>query len=123
MKVLLVTLDSKFIHANLAVRYLKNFCENDGYNIEIKEFTINQQIDYILNEIFDFNPDIICFSCYIWNIQYVKEIAYIIIEAKTPISILGITVVILKALIEDSFSGMYKKVICSFLFFVKAFLK
>ncbi|MDD2495530.1 MAG: DUF4080 domain-containing protein, partial [Tissierellia bacterium] len=88
MKVLLVTLDSKFIHANLAVRYLKNFCENDGYNIEIKEFTINQQIDYILNEIFDFNPDIICFSCYIWNIQYVKEIAYIIKEANSSIKIL-----------------------------------
>ena len=91
MKVLLVTLDSKFIHANLAVRYLKKFCENDGngvFNIEIKEFTINQQMHYILNEIFDYNPDIICFSCYIWNIEYVKEIAYIIKEAEPKIKIL-----------------------------------
>jgi len=88
MKILLVTLDSKFIHANLAVRYLKNFCSSDGFDIEIKEFTINQQLDYILGEIFDSNPDIVCFSCYIWNIQYIKEIAYIIKESEPNIKIL-----------------------------------
>jgi len=88
MKILLVTLDSKYIHANLAVRYLKNFCSNDGFDIEIKEFTINQQIDYILSEIFDSKAQIICFSCYIWNIEYVKEIAYILKEAEPNIKIL-----------------------------------
>jgi len=88
MKTLLVTLDSKYIHANLAVRYLKNFCSNDGFDIEIKEFTINQQMDYILSEIFDSKAQIICFSCYIWNIEYVKEIAYIIKEAEPNIKIL-----------------------------------
>ena len=49
MKILLVTLDSKFIHANLAVRYLKKYCSN--FDIEIKEFTINQKLEYILGEI------------------------------------------------------------------------
>jgi len=88
MKILLVTLDSKYIHANLAVRYLKNFCSNDGFDIEIKEFTINQQMDYILSEIFDSKAQIICFSCYIWNIEYVKEIAYILKEAEPNIKIL-----------------------------------
>ena len=88
MKTLLVTLDSKYIHANLAVRYLKNFCSNDGFDIEIKEFTINQQMDYILSEIFDSKAQIICFSCYIWNIEYVKEIAYILKEAEPNIKIL-----------------------------------
>lgn len=88
MKTLLVTLDSKFIHANLAVRYLKQFCEDDGFDIEIKEFTINQQIDYILSEILNENPNIICFSCYIWNIEYIKEIAYTIKEAMPDIEIL-----------------------------------
>ena len=45
MKILLVTLDSKFIHANLAVRYLKKYCR--GFDIVIKEFTINQKIEYL----------------------------------------------------------------------------
>ncbi|MEL7649694.1 MAG: DUF4080 domain-containing protein [Sedimentibacter sp.] len=88
MKILLTTLDSKFIHANLAVRYLKKFCRDDGFDIEIKEFTINQKQEYILGEIFSANPDIVCFSCYIWNIEFVKELSYIIKEAKSSIQIL-----------------------------------
>lgn len=88
MKILLVTLDSKFIHANLAVRYLKNFCKDDGFDIEIKEFTINQKQEYMLGEIFSANADLICFSSYVWNIEYVKELAYIIKEAKKNIKIL-----------------------------------
>lgn len=88
MKILLTTLDSKFIHANLAVRYLKKFCMDDGFDIEIKEFTINQKQEYILGEIFSAKPDIVCFSCYIWNIEFVKELSYIIKEAKSSIQIL-----------------------------------
>ncbi len=88
MKTLLVTLDSKFIHANLAVRYLKKYCNDKDFNIEIKEFTINQKIDYILNEILAANADVICFSTYIWNVEYVKEIAYIIKESKKNVKIL-----------------------------------
>ncbi|MDF2616749.1 MAG: cobalamin B12-binding/radical protein, partial [Sedimentibacter sp.] len=88
MKILLVTLDSKFIHANLAVRYLKKFCSDDDFNIEIKEFTINQKQEYIIGEILSANADLICFSCYIWNIEYIKEISYIIKEAKNSIDIL-----------------------------------
>lgn len=77
MKVLLVTLDSKFIHANLAVRYLQKYCSG---NIEIKEFTINQKQEYILGEILSAGADLICFSCYIWNIDYINEISYILKE-------------------------------------------
>lgn len=88
MKALLVTLDSKYIHANLAVRYLKKFCSDGGYDLEIKEFTINQQLDYILGEILDANAQIICFSCYIWNIEYVKEIAYVLKSSTLGIKIL-----------------------------------
>jgi len=91
MKILLVTLDSKFIHANLAVRYLKKFCNDNGsedFDIEIKEFTINQKQEYILGEIFSANSDLICFSTYVWNIEYIKELAYIIKEAKKNIKIL-----------------------------------
>ncbi|MGB4439934.1 MAG: DUF4080 domain-containing protein [Sedimentibacter sp.] len=88
MKILLATLDSKFIHANLAVRYLKKFCKDDNFDIEIKEFTINQKQEYILSEIFSAKADLICFSCYVWNIEYIKEIAYIIKEAKNDMQIL-----------------------------------
>ncbi|WP_312815665.1 DUF4080 domain-containing protein [Sedimentibacter sp.] len=86
MKILLVTLDSKFIHANLAVRYLKKYCKDE--NVEIKEFTINQKFEYILNEILSADADLICFSTYIWNVEYVKEIAYIIKETKKYIKLL-----------------------------------
>ena len=80
MKILLVTLDSKFIHANLAVRYLKKYCSD--FDIEIKEFTINQKIEYILGEILAGEADLICLSCYIWNIDYINDISYIIKEAR-----------------------------------------
>jgi len=86
MKILLVSLDSKYIHANLAVRYLKKYCRN--FNIAIKEFTINQKQEYILGEILAEDPDIICFSCYIWNIDYIKDISYIIKEANNKVKIL-----------------------------------
>lgn len=86
MKVLLVTLDSKFIHANLAVRYLKKHCVN--FDIEIKEFTINQKQEYILGEILAADADMICFSCYIWNIDYINDISYILKEAKNKARIL-----------------------------------
>lgn len=87
MKVLLVTLDSKYIHANLAVRYLKKFCDKE-FNIVIKEFTINQKQEYILGEILAEEADLICFSCYIWNIDYVNEISYILKEDKNKGKIL-----------------------------------
>ena len=86
MKILLVTLDSKFIHANLAVRYLKKYCSN--FDIEIKEFTINQKLDYVLGEILAEDAALICFSCYIWKIEYINEISYIIKESRNNAKIL-----------------------------------
>jgi len=87
MKILLVTLDSKFIHANLAVRYLEKYCR-DEFDIEIKEFTINQKQEYILGKILAEKADLICFSSYVWNIEYIKELAYIIKEAVPTVDIL-----------------------------------
>ena len=85
MKILLVSLDSKYIHANLAIRYLKKYC---GGNIVMKEFTINQKQEYILGEILAQGADLICFSCYIWNIDYINDISYILKEAKHKAKIL-----------------------------------
>ncbi|MFD3156401.1 B12-binding domain-containing radical SAM protein [Haloimpatiens sp. FM7330] len=75
MKVLLVAINSKFIHSNLAVRYLKSYTRGLDYECEIVEFSINDLKDKIVEEIINKKPDIVGFSCYIWNIEYVKKIS------------------------------------------------
>lgn len=74
MKILLVAINAKYIHTNLAVYDLQAYAKQYGKEIEVVEFTINHQQDYILEEIYKKKPDVVAFSCYIWNFQYVKEI-------------------------------------------------
>lgn len=70
-KVLLVAINAKYIHSNLAVYCLKKYSEEFENNIEIAEYTINQYTDYIIQNIYKRKPKVIAFSCYIWNISYV----------------------------------------------------
>ena len=77
MKVILATLNSKFIHSNLAIRYLKEYVK-DIHPVEIMEFTINQTIDSITSELYKNQPDILGFSTYIWNVEETLEICRII---------------------------------------------
>ncbi len=87
MKVILVGVNSKYIHTNLAIRYLKVNCD---YPVSLKEFTIKDSIDKIINGIMDESPDIIGFSVYIWNVEIIKEILRIIkTEYKDKTIILG----------------------------------
>ncbi len=65
MKIILTTLNSKFIHTSLSIRYLKSYCKD--IPIKTMEFTINQNLDYIVGELYKEEPDIIGFSTYIWN--------------------------------------------------------
>lgn len=74
MKILLVAINAKYIHSNLAVYNLKAYAKKYESEIEIIEFTINHQQDYILEEIYKKKPDVVAVSCYIWNFQYVKEV-------------------------------------------------
>ncbi|TJX13031.1 DUF4080 domain-containing protein [Tissierella creatinini] len=74
MKVLLTTLNSKFIHSNLAIRYLREYAK-DFAEIEILEFTINQPIEQILSAIYKADPELVGFSTYIWNISEILEIS------------------------------------------------
>ena len=75
MKTLLVAINAKYIHSNLAVYSLKAYAdEHLDEDIQIAEYTINQQVDDILMDIFKQTPDILCFSCYIWNITYVEAV-------------------------------------------------
>lgn len=78
MKILITTLNSKFIHTSLSIRYLKSFVKDDFPDIEIEEYTINQNIDYIVGEIFKKNLDIVAFSCYIWNIESILQISEVL---------------------------------------------
>lgn len=73
-KVLLVAINAKYIHSNLAVYSLKKYSQAFGNYIEIAEYTINQYTDFILQNIYKKKPDIIAFSCYIWNINYVTTL-------------------------------------------------
>ncbi len=77
MKTLLVALNSKYIHSNLAIRYLKAYA-GELCDIRIEEFTINQRVDSIAAEIFRIKADIVGFSTYIWNIEEVLDISRII---------------------------------------------
>lgn len=67
MKILLVAVNAKYIHSNPAVHSLKAYAGEYEDCVEIAEFTINQQPSYIMREIYRKRPDVIAFSCYIWN--------------------------------------------------------
>lgn len=78
MKVLLVAVNAKYIHSNLAVYSLKKYADafkqNRNVDIEIAEYTINNRIEEIVPDIFRRNADVIAFSVYIWNVDYVTRI-------------------------------------------------
>ena len=72
--VFLAAVNAKYIHSNLAVYSMKAYCREYEKYVEIGEYTINQQKDEILKSIYKKKPDILCFSCYIWNISFVEEL-------------------------------------------------
>jgi radical SAM superfamily enzyme YgiQ (UPF0313 family) len=73
MKVLLGTLNAKFVHSNLAIRYLKAYANN--FDIELFETSINDNLMDTAMNIIDKLPDVIAFSCYIWNIEATLKVA------------------------------------------------
>lgn len=78
MKILLTAINAKYIHSNLAIYNLKAYQEKYGntqhMEIVLGEYTINQLVDEIIEDIYLQKPDILAFSCYIWNIEYVKTV-------------------------------------------------
>lgn len=74
MKILLTAINAKYIHSNLAVYSLQAYAAAHGHKIERAEYTINNQLEDILEKIYRRKPDVLLFSCYIWNIEYVKEL-------------------------------------------------
>lgn len=78
MKILLAAINAKYIHSNPAVyslkAYAEQFVERAPCEIEIAEFTINQEADEILREIYKKQPDVLAFSCYIWNLEMAEKL-------------------------------------------------
>ena len=75
MKILLTAINAKYIHSNLAVYSLRACAGEYRDQVEIAEFTINNQKDYILERIYKKKPEVLCFSCYIWNLDYVESVS------------------------------------------------
>lgn len=74
MKILLAACNAKYIHSNLAVYDLQAYASDYADHIVLKEYTINQQKDDIMCDIYLEHPDVVCVSCYIWNLSFVKEL-------------------------------------------------
>ena len=74
MKIFLTAINAKYIHSNLAVYSLRAYAKDYQDQIVIGEYTINNRVDYILEQIYKAKPDVLCFSCYIWNMDYVEEL-------------------------------------------------
>lgn len=74
MKILLAACNAKYIHSNLAVYDLQAYVSDYADHIVLKEYTINQQKDDIMRDIYLEHPDVVCVSCYIWNLSFVKEL-------------------------------------------------
>ena len=74
-KILLTAINAKYIHSNLAIHSLKASAGECGACVELSEYTINQQKDEILRDLFLRGADVLCFSCYLWNLEYIEAIA------------------------------------------------
>ena len=74
MKAILAAINAKYIHSNLAVYSLRKYAERYAEHITLCEYTINNYTDDILMDLYKQKPDVLAVSCYIWNIDMVKEI-------------------------------------------------
>lgn len=78
MRFLLCGINAKYIHSNLAIFSLKTYADRKkipGAEIILKEYTINNYVEDILQDLYEEKADVVIFSCYIWNISFVRELA------------------------------------------------
>src|SRR5690348_8015297 len=81
MKIIGTTLNAKYIHTNLALRFLKSYAEPE-FKMDIIEFTIKDPVLHIVTELMKHDPDVVGFSCYIWNMGQIKQIANLLKKIK-----------------------------------------
>lgn len=88
MRVLLTTLNAKYIHVNLALRYLRACCRDLPHTFILDEFTINDHPEHIAAAIYRYRPDLVAFSCYIWNIDPTLAVIQILKTVRPDLPIL-----------------------------------
>lgn len=91
MKILLTTLNAKYVHSNLALRYLYETGRRAGLSadqLRMQEFTINNESGYVYGEILRGGWDLVCFSCYIWNIRQIHDLTADLKKARPELTIL-----------------------------------
>ena len=88
---LLVALNAKYIHSNLGVLSIQAYAGKQGIKIDVAEYTINQRTEEILRDIYEREPDVLAFSCYIWNVKLLCDIAeqFHLLKPQVPIWIGG----------------------------------
>jgi anaerobic magnesium-protoporphyrin IX monomethyl ester cyclase len=86
MKVIAATLNAKFIHTNIAIRYLKAYAEPE-FQVELSEYTIKDPTMNIVSDLVQKKPDVIGFSCYIWNIEETIKVISMIKKINPSIQI------------------------------------
>ncbi len=86
MKILLIGINSRFTHTNLALRYMRESLLQKNYSVDLKEYTINNDLDYILGDMKYRDYDYICFSTYIWNIEEIEKICEVVKKSKEEIT-------------------------------------
>lgn len=75
MKFLLTAINAKYIHSNLALYSLKAYAGEYAGHVKLLEYTINHRPDEILEAVYQEQPDVVAFSCYIWNLEYIRQVA------------------------------------------------
>ncbi|MCY7484883.1 B12-binding domain-containing radical SAM protein [Paenibacillus alvei] len=86
MKVVLATLNAKYIHTSLAIRCLKAHCEGE-FDVDIAEYTIKDPVMNIVSDLYQREPDVIGFSCYIWNIEETIKVVNMLRKVRPEIRI------------------------------------
>ncbi|WP_313640420.1 B12-binding domain-containing radical SAM protein [Paenibacillus sp.] len=87
MKIILTTLNAKYIHTSLAIRLLKAYSEHEFNDIHLAEYTIKDPVMNIVSDLFQKQPDVIGFSCYIWNIEETLKLVGILKQVMPEVTI------------------------------------
>ncbi|WP_339060008.1 B12-binding domain-containing radical SAM protein [Tepidibacillus marianensis] len=88
MNIILSTLNAKYIHSSLALRYLKAYSEDEFPTIQICEYSINEPLMTILTNLYEKKPDVIGFSCYIWNIEETIQLIQMIKKVQPDVMVI-----------------------------------
>lgn len=88
MKIIISTLNAKFVHSSLALRYLRSYCRHEFPEIELVEYTINDLTMNIMGDLYERKPDVVAFSCYIWNIRETLEVISLLKKVRPELPII-----------------------------------